>query len=69
MRDRTKEKRPFKQMEYYQRETIFKLNDGWKASLTQSDMTLRKLREMVKDREVWHAAVQGAVKSRRQLSN
>ena len=56
-------------MEYYQRETIFKLNDGWKASLTQSDMTLSKLREMVKEREVWHAAVQGAVKSRRQLSN
>ena len=51
------------------RETIFKLNDRWKASLTQSDMTLSKLREIVKDRKAWHAAVQGAVKSQRQLSN
>ena len=52
-----------------QREIIFKLNDGWKASLTQSDMTSSKLREIVKDREAWHAAVQGVVKSQRQLSN
>ena len=56
-------------MEYYQRETIFKLNDGWKASLTQSDMTLSKLREMVKDREARCAAFHGAAKSRTWLSD
>ena len=27
------------------------------------DMSLRKLQEMVKDREVWHAAVHGVTKS------
>ena len=33
------------------------------------DMTLRKLQEMVKDREKWHAAVHGVPKSWTQLSN
>ena len=32
------------------------------------DMSLSKLREMVKDREAWHAAVHGIAKSRTQLS-
>ena len=32
--------------------------DGWMASQTQ-DMSLSKLRDMVKDREAWHAAVHG----------
>ena len=27
------------------------------------DMSLRKLREVVKDREVWHAAVHGVTES------
>ena len=31
-------------------------------------MSLRKLRETVKDREAWHAAVHGVVKSWTQLS-
>ena len=31
------------------------------------DMSLSKLREMVKDREAWHAAVHGFAKSRTQL--
>ena len=31
------------------------------------DMNLGKLREMVKDREAWHAVVQGAAKSQIQL--
>ena len=33
------------------------------------DMNLSKLREMVKDREAWRAAVHGVAKSRTQLSN
>ena len=33
------------------------------------DMTLSKLREIVKDREDWHAAVHGVTKSQTWLSN
>jgi len=33
------------------------------------DMSSNKLREIVKDREAWHAAVHGVAKSRIQLSN
>ena len=33
------------------------------------DMTLSRLREMVKDREAWHAAVHGVAKSPTCLSN
>ena len=33
------------------------------------EMSLSKLREMVKDREAWHAAVHGVAKGRTQLSN
>ena len=33
------------------------------------DMSLSKLQEIVKDREAWHAAVHGVIKSQTQLSN
>ena len=33
------------------------------------DMSLSKLREIVKDREAWHAVVLGVAKSQTQLSN
>ena len=40
---------------------------GWHHDST--DMSLSKLRELVMDREAWHAAIHGVTKSQTQLSN
>ena len=43
---------------------------GWLDGITDSmDMSLSKFREVVKDREAWHAAIRGAAKNQTQMSN
>ena len=43
--------------------------DGITDSMDMVDMGLGRLRELVMNREAWHAAVHGVAKSRTQLSN
>ena len=37
--------------------------------ISSMGMSLSKLREIMKDREAWHAVVQGVIKSQTQLSD
>ena len=42
---------------------------GMEGITDSMNMSLSKLREIVKDREAWHAAVHGVAKSQTQLSD
>ena len=42
---------------------------GWLDGITDSDMSLSELRELVMDREVWRAVIHGVTKSRTRLSD
>jgi len=43
--------------------------DGWMTSLTWWTLSLSEFRELVMDREAWHAAIHGVAKSQTRLSD
>ena len=39
------------------------------GTINSMDMSLRKLQEIVKDKEAWHAVIYGVAKNKTRLSN